>query len=28
VSVQQHIQDDTDELTFLWTETGQPPARK
>ena len=28
VSVQQTIQDDTDELTFLWTETGQPPAHK
>ncbi len=24
VSVEQQIQDDTDELTFLWTETGQP----
>jgi prolyl oligopeptidase len=28
VSVEQQIQDDTDELTFLWTETGQPPAHK
>ena len=28
VSVEQDIQDDTDELTFLWTETGQPPSRK
>ena len=28
VSVQQQIQDDTDELSFLWTETGQPPAHK
>jgi len=28
VSVQQEIQDDTDELTFLWTETGQAPAQK
>jgi prolyl oligopeptidase len=28
VSVQQTIQDDTDELTFLWTETGQPAAHK
>jgi len=28
VSVQQQIQDDTDELTFLWTETGQAPAQK
>jgi len=27
VSVQQKIQDDTDELTFLWTETGQPPHK-
>src|SRR5580698_498121 len=24
VSVDQQIQDDTDELAFLWTETGQP----
>ena len=24
VSVDQHIQDDADELTFLWTETGSP----
>lgn len=24
VSVEQKIQDDTDEMTFLWTETGQP----
>jgi prolyl oligopeptidase len=24
VSVDQHIQDDADELTFLWTETGAP----
>jgi prolyl oligopeptidase len=24
VSVDQHIQDDADELTFLWTETGVP----
>jgi prolyl oligopeptidase len=24
VSVDQHIQDDADELAFLWTETGQP----
>ena len=28
VSVDQQIQDDTDELTFLWTETGQTTARK
>jgi prolyl oligopeptidase len=28
VSVQQEIQDNTDELTFLWTETWQPPAHK
>jgi prolyl oligopeptidase len=28
VSVQQQIQDDTDELAFLWTETGQPAAHK
>jgi prolyl oligopeptidase len=28
VSVQQTIQDDTDELTFLWTETGQPITHK
>jgi prolyl oligopeptidase len=28
VSVEQEIQDDTDELTFLWTETGQPPTHK
>jgi prolyl oligopeptidase len=28
VSVEQQIQDDTDELTFLWTETGQPTVRK
>jgi len=28
VSVEQQIQDDADQLTFLWTETGQPvPAR-
>ncbi len=26
VAVEQQIQDHTDELTFLWTETGQPPA--
>jgi prolyl oligopeptidase len=24
IGVEQEIQDDTDELTFLWTETGQP----
>ncbi len=28
VSVDQQIQDTTDELTFLWTETGQTRARK
>ena len=28
VSVDQHIQDDADQLTFLWTESGQPPAHK
>jgi len=28
VAVEQQIQDHTDELTFLWTETGQPPALK
>jgi prolyl oligopeptidase len=28
VSVEQQIQDNTDELTFLWTETGQPTVRK
>jgi prolyl oligopeptidase len=28
VSVDQQIQDDTDELAFLWTETGQPRSRK
>jgi prolyl oligopeptidase len=28
VSVDQQIQDMTDELTFLWTETGQPVSRK
>jgi len=28
VSVDQEIQDDTDELTFLWTETGQTLAHK
>jgi len=33
VSVDQHIQDDADELTFLWTETASPgrspkPAKK
>lgn len=28
VSVDQQIQDDADQLTFLWTETGQPGARK
>lgn len=28
VGVEQQIQDDTDILTFLWTETGQPAPRK
>ena len=28
VSVDQQIQDDADQLTFLWTETGQPSAHK
>jgi prolyl oligopeptidase len=28
VSVDQQIQDDADQLTFLWTETGQPIRRK
>ncbi|MGC1463647.1 MAG: prolyl oligopeptidase family serine peptidase [Terracidiphilus sp.] len=28
VSVDQQIQDDADQLTFLWTETGQASARK
>jgi prolyl oligopeptidase len=28
VSVEQQIQDNADELTFLWTETGQTAARK
>ena len=28
VSVAQAIQDGTDQLTFLWTETGQPPSHK
>ena len=28
VSVDQQIQDDADQLTFLWTETGQPAPRK
>ncbi|HEX4758064.1 MAG TPA: prolyl oligopeptidase family serine peptidase [Terracidiphilus sp.] len=28
VSVDQQIQDDADQLTFLWTETGQSSARK
>lgn len=27
VSVDQHIQDDADELAFLWTETGSPTKR-
>ncbi|MDE3150045.1 MAG: S9 family peptidase, partial [Acidobacteriota bacterium] len=28
VGVEQQIQDDADQLTFLWTETGQPAAHK
>ncbi len=28
VSVEQQIQDDADQLSFLWTETGQPVSRK
>ncbi len=28
VSVDQQIQDDADQLSFLWTETGQPVAQK
>jgi prolyl oligopeptidase len=28
VSIEQKIQDDTDMLTFLWTETGQPNSQK
>jgi len=28
VGVEQRIQDATDQLTFLWTETGQPSAQK
>jgi prolyl oligopeptidase len=28
VGVEQKIQDSTDQITFLWTETGQAPARK
>jgi len=28
VSVERQIQDDADQITFLWTETGQLPARK
>lgn len=27
VSLDQEIQDDADQLTFLWTETGQPKAK-
>lgn len=27
VSVDQQIQDDADQMTFLWTETGTPPAQ-
>jgi prolyl oligopeptidase len=28
ISAEQHIQDDADQLTFLWTETGQPTVRQ
>ena len=28
VSVDQQVQDDADQLSFLWTETGTPPAAK
>ncbi len=28
VSVEQQVQDDADQLTFLWTETGQPAAAR
>ena len=28
VGVEQQIQDDADQLTFLWTETGQPHSHK
>ena len=28
VDVEQQVQDDTDMLTFLWTETGQPAAQR
>jgi prolyl oligopeptidase len=28
VGVEQQIQDDADQLSFLWTETGQPASRK
>jgi len=28
VGVEQKIQDVTDQLTFLWAETGQPSAQK
>ena len=28
VSMDQQIQDDADQLTFLWTESGQPSAQK
>jgi hypothetical protein len=27
VSVEQAMQDHADELTFLWTETGQPKSK-
>jgi prolyl oligopeptidase len=28
VGIEQKIQDETDQLTFLWTETGQPASHK
>ena len=28
VSVDQQVQDDADQLTFLWTETGQPSTAR
>jgi prolyl oligopeptidase len=28
VGVEQQIQDDADQLSFLWTESGQPVSRK
>jgi prolyl oligopeptidase len=28
VNVDQQVQDDADQLSFLWTESGTPPAAK